>query len=250
MTDLFENSDYSDNSKTQEKQGEILINKTVNKSPENVSTILDIGCGDGKLTKKLSNIYEDSEIIGIDSSKNQIKDCPNIKNVSFKNKKFPNCTFNNEKFDIIFSNAAMHWIDNQLETYKKIENLLSDNGKVFIHQGHKGCYSELKEVARNLIETDFDIKLNNWEYPINYHNRESIKNIIDETELKFEEIEVIHSDLSETIVDDFSEAGLNNFKQLLENDKDKKIFTEKFKKKANNISIDNINSKRLYFVLY
>lgn len=250
MSNIFDNSNYSNNSETQKKQGKKLFNKIEKYEPQNVNEILDIGCGDGYLTCMLKNKYKKSNVLGIDQSENQIESCPDVENVQFKTMEFPNKKLNNSYYDIIFSNAALHWIDEQKLVYKCIEDILDENGIACIHQGHKDCYTELKNLARTIINENYNVDISSWKYPINYHSIESLEKLVEEnTCLEIEEIEVVESSLPDSIFNDYSQAGLNNFKKLLE-ESQREEFTQKFLTKCSeNLEVEDINSKRLYFVL-
>ena len=72
--------------------------------------VLDLGCGSGELTLKLSPFF--SKIIGVDPFKDYIKTAQkqnkeaNIKNVIFQVADGENLPFENEYFDIIFSSRG------------------------------------------------------------------------------------------------------------------------------------------------
>lgn len=246
--DIFENSQYGDNSQTQEKQGDLLLKLCDNFSDDGVTNILDIGCGDGTLTRKVDKMYGESYVIGIDSSKEQIKNASDkYENIDFYNMSFPSSTFKENKFDLIISNCSMHWIDEQKESYEELNRIISDDGIIVIHQGHKGCYSEMKRLAKDiLVEMGYD-EVSDWEYPIDYHTKSSIKEIIESCNLSLEFIEVVEADLPEDIFTDYANAGLLNFKEIVEDDW--KEFEKQFlKRSTKELKVEDINSKRLYFV--
>ena len=119
--------DYAKNSQNQYQWAKELIPKLKLKGNE---ALLDIGCGDGKITAELAKYLPNGRVVGIDSSAQMIKlaqntfpklDCPNL---SFQVMETRKLIFKNE-FDIIFSNAALHWIVDQkavLEGSKKPKN--------------------------------------------------------------------------------------------------------------------------------
>ncbi|OMH40090.1 class I SAM-dependent methyltransferase [Desulfurobacterium indicum] len=77
--------------------------------------VLDIGCGDGKITFEIARRVPDGYVVGIDSSEEMIK----LASKMFSPSKYPNLSFRfldiqemdfSGEFDVIFSNAALHWI--------------------------------------------------------------------------------------------------------------------------------------------
>lgn len=99
--------------------------------------ILDLGCGNGVLTKKLWDMG--AEAVGIDSSGAMLeiaeRDYPEIK---FYKKDASNFTME-EKFDAVFSNAVFHWIDNQRGLLESIAGILKPGGRLVCEFGGYGC---------------------------------------------------------------------------------------------------------------
>src|SRR5215472_12986154 len=75
-------------------------------APKPGERILDLGCGDGVLTKKLADLG--CEVIGVDSSAPQIEAARGLGlDVRVMNgEELPY----REEFDAVFSNAVLHWI--------------------------------------------------------------------------------------------------------------------------------------------
>jgi trans-aconitate 2-methyltransferase len=80
--------------------------------------VLDIGCGDGKITALIAKSLPIGRVVGIDSSPPMI----NLAASSFPKAQYPNLSFQlmdakqlafTSEFDIAFSNAALHWILDQ-----------------------------------------------------------------------------------------------------------------------------------------
>ncbi len=68
--------------------------------------MLDLGCGDGPLTKELEN--RGADVIGVDASPAMIEKAKELGlNVAVMDAR--ELTFENE-FDAIFSNATLHWV--------------------------------------------------------------------------------------------------------------------------------------------
>src|SRR2546423_11924613 len=75
-------------------------------APKPGERILDLGCGDGVLTKKLVDLG--CEVVAVDSSVPQIEAARKLGLNAFaiagEDLQY------NEEFDAVFSNAALHWI--------------------------------------------------------------------------------------------------------------------------------------------
>lgn len=96
----------------------------------NFKRILDLGCGPGNSTENLCNKYSDAAIIGFDTDENMLNrarnDHPGLEFVhGYAPKDFDKL---NGKFDLIFSNACIHWINNQERLIDGVCELLNDDG--------------------------------------------------------------------------------------------------------------------------
>ena len=60
-------------------------------------------------------------------------------------------TFSNE-FDIIFSNATLHWVDNHLKVLSGIYQGLKTPGKILLQMGGRGNAAGLMAVMRSVTE--------------------------------------------------------------------------------------------------
>lgn len=246
--DIFNHGDYGENSNTQKSQSEYLL-KLSEDFVNQPDRILDIGCGEGILTNTFSNRYSEAHIIGIDSSSEQIREArKNYPGIEFIVGNFPK-TSPDGSFELIVSNCAMHWIDKQELAYREIDKILSETGVGVIHQGHVGCYSELKEKARDVaISMGYD-NMDEWNYPINYHTKDSIEELVTSVGLNLEFCEVVEDNLPDSIYEDYANAGLLNFKDVIDDsdwEKFRKRYLEASKK---DLDVSSINSDRLYFVV-
>lgn len=134
------------------KYGEDLIGWL---QPVKGEHILDIGCGTGTLTKKLSEYG--AIITGIDASESMIEKAGNTyPDIRFLVKDATDFSFENE-FDAVFSNATFHWIKNQQKVLQCIYNRLKKGGRLIYEMGAKhnieSIHSALKEA---LIEEGFE----------------------------------------------------------------------------------------------
>lgn len=96
--------------------------------------VLDLGCGPGNSTRLLAERFNNAEITGIDSSENMLAraraEHPEIR--------FEKCSVPGEldrieeKFDLIFSNACIHWIPGQEELLKAVFAKLKEGGTLAV----------------------------------------------------------------------------------------------------------------------
>ena len=245
---------YILHSSAQRKQADFflfLMNtyvKYFNIKPE---LILDVGCGPGSLAKYVwKEYFSKAKIIGVDISKSSIM---KAKEDILENYNIEYICSNIEdfrypfKFDVVFSNATMHWIKDQEKVYSNIHDLMKQNSILVVHTGYEGCYKELREIGVKVLKnTDFK-KFENFFYPLIYHTKDSIRTLLEKIGFELVQVRVFETDVTETIVDDFIETTLGLFSHSKKlNSVEEKFFVEKFKEEAKRLT--HIDTTRLYFV--
>lgn len=95
--------------------------------------ILDIGCGPGNSTNRLYEHFPNASILGIDSSDNMLTKAKN----SYPHLKFCKCTLPDGldeigNFDLIFSNACLHWIPEHKKLFPKLMKKINSGGMLAV----------------------------------------------------------------------------------------------------------------------
>jgi trans-aconitate methyltransferase len=109
-------------------------------APRPGERILDLGCGDGALTKKLVDLG--CEVVAIDSSAPQVQAARKLgldahvlggENLPFK-----------EEFDAVFSNAVLHWIKDADTMIAGVYRALRPEGRFVAECGGYGCVNKVR----------------------------------------------------------------------------------------------------------
>lgn len=100
-------------------------------SSENLKKAIDVGCGTGEQTHILSEKFEHAEFLGIDSSAEMLAEAVQFQNENLRFIKMPveDLIRTDEKYDLIFSNAALQWSDDHQVLFPELLSLLSENGQ-------------------------------------------------------------------------------------------------------------------------
>jgi trans-aconitate methyltransferase len=105
--------------------------------------ILDVGCGDGKVSAELADAVPRGEVLGIDISNEMIAHA----RAAFPPSRFPNLKFElmdarrirtPRRFDILFSNAALHWVDDHPAFLAGAADAVRPGGRLVLSCGGKG----------------------------------------------------------------------------------------------------------------
>src|SRR5437867_9759059 len=105
--------DYAKNSSAQLVWARELISRMAFVGSE---AVLDVGCGDGKITAEFARSLPGGYVLGVDSSPEFIAYASlHYPETDFSTLKFERMDARSLKidrrFDLIFSNATMHWVD-------------------------------------------------------------------------------------------------------------------------------------------
>ncbi len=130
--------DYAKHSAGQERWARELLPLLELRADDRV---LDIGCGDGRITAAIAQQVPDGSVVGIDSSADMVAHAKDLArgtpNLSFEQRDAAQLGFN-EQFTAIFSNATLHWIRDQARVVDQIARALRPSGRVLVQCGGQG----------------------------------------------------------------------------------------------------------------
>ncbi|MED1202233.1 class I SAM-dependent methyltransferase [Heyndrickxia acidicola] len=122
-------------------------------------SVLDLGCGTGHFSRYCIENGA-SRVIGIDISKNMIEQAQinnHHENIVYMCMPIEDLKVLNQKFDLIISSLAIHYIEDYTQLVKKISGLLNNNGE-FIFSTEHPIVTARKEM-NNWIKDNEDRKL-------------------------------------------------------------------------------------------
>jgi trans-aconitate 2-methyltransferase len=127
-----------------------LVEKIVLDNPRN---IIDIGCGPGNSAQILANKWKNSIVTGLDSSKAMIERArSDYPNQIWIHEKAENITLD-KKYSLVFSNAALQWMDDHEKLLPKLWELVDDHG-AFAAQIPKFKKMPASIAINNVLEKD------------------------------------------------------------------------------------------------
>lgn len=160
----FDGEKYRLASKHQKEWGNDLISELSLKGDE---TVLDLGCGDGILTERLALSVPHGKVLGIDASVRMIRTAGTIRrgNLNFACMDIHEMHFENE-FDLIFSNAALHWVGDHARLLKNAFNALKPHGRILWDFGGAGnCANFLDVMQKKLSDEKYARYFQDFEWP-------------------------------------------------------------------------------------
>jgi len=93
--------------------------------------VIDLGCGTGELTRQLADKLPDSNVTGLDSSPQMLEKAPPFSRPGLIFEQGDQATLTGE-WDLIFSNAALHWSENHAELIPHLFNCLKPGGQIAV----------------------------------------------------------------------------------------------------------------------
>jgi trans-aconitate methyltransferase len=131
-SDPWQGDEYAKNSISQQASAEDFMGSATLEGTEH---ILDVGCGDGKITAAMAQKVQQGAVIGVDLSASMIQTAQtafsNQENLSFCVQDAA-CIDYDEEFDLITSFTVMHWVLKQMDALERFEKALKPGGKLWI----------------------------------------------------------------------------------------------------------------------
>jgi len=147
-------SDYSRQSSLQQTMAEEQLALLALKGNER---ILDVGCGDGKITAEIASRVPRGSVLGVDPSADMIKfasshfDPRERSNLRFEVADARNLPYRHE-FDLIASFNALHWVPEQAQALTSIHAALKPDGQAMLRlvpQGERKSLEDVIEAVRS-----------------------------------------------------------------------------------------------------
>jgi trans-aconitate methyltransferase len=186
-------------------------------------SILDLGCGTGKLTVELSHLASEGKITGIDSSSEMIekaKDRTKLnKNIFLLQIAAESMNFNN-KFDLVFSNSALHWIKKQQKVLTLIYQSLKKEGRIaFQCPAENFCREFFEYISKAIDLLELREVYRNWESPWFLPKKEDYETLLKDTGFKninvfYKDYNLVFKNINE-VLDWWTSAGLKPYLVLL-----------------------------------
>jgi trans-aconitate methyltransferase len=132
-------------------------------APKASDRVLDLGCGDGVLTKKIRDLG--CEVVGVDASAEQIAAARKL-GLDARVASGETLEFSTE-FDAVFSNAALHWMKRARDVVAGVHRALKPGGRFVGEFGGRGCVHAVRTaLVASLVKRGIDGEsLVPWYFP-------------------------------------------------------------------------------------
>jgi trans-aconitate methyltransferase len=164
MTHEFDGKKYEKASAHQKEWGTRLIAEI---DLQGTERILDLGCGDGALSAQIADLVPDGEVVGIDASRGMIEAAQSKvrKNLRFLRMDINELNFA-EEFDVVFSNATLHWIKDHRRLLRNAGRALREGGKLrFNFAGEGNCSHFFSVIREAMAAKQFAVHFAEFDWP-------------------------------------------------------------------------------------
>ncbi len=128
----------------------------------------DLGCGTGELTARLHETLKLKETVAIDSSRNMLEKSKLfvLPGLRFELKRVEDWEPEGE-FDLVFSNAALHFVPGHSELISRLAAALSPRGQMAIHLPANQDFPTHRVASELASEEPFQTALGGYTHPDN-----------------------------------------------------------------------------------
>ena len=93
--------------------------------------VADLGCGTGELTAELHEKLQARETVGVDSSAAMLARAPRAPGLRFEQQDIAQFA-PKDPFDLVFSNAALHWLPDHQDLLRRLTATLAPGGQLAV----------------------------------------------------------------------------------------------------------------------
>jgi trans-aconitate methyltransferase len=164
MTHEFDGKKYEKASAHQKEWGTKLIAEL---DLQGTERILDLGCGDGALSAQIAYLVPNGEVVGIDASRGMIDAARSKvrKNLRFLLMDIGELNYV-ERFDVVFSNATLHWVKDHQRLLRNVGRALLEGGRLrFNFAGDGNCSHFFSVVREAMSAEEFAVHFAGFDWP-------------------------------------------------------------------------------------
>ncbi|MDK2890488.1 MAG: trans-aconitate 2-methyltransferase [Methanoculleus sp.] len=205
---MWDPKDYGRHSAAQQAWAHELIAKLALAGGERV---LDLGCGEGKVTAEIAACLPSGSALGLDLSRDMIA----FARERFPTEQYPNLRLIegdmldlpfNEEFDVVFSNAALHWVADHGRVFQGIfqgiARALRPGGRVLLQMGGRGNAAPIIAIADEMLAEEPWTRLFGGPAPsYPFYGAEEVRELLEAAGLTPLRVELIGKDMAFDMLD-------------------------------------------------
>jgi len=158
-------------------------------------SLLDIGCGDGKLTACIAGKFRTCSITGIDISPDMVNYArerfSHVPNLHFIQMDASSMTFG-EPFDMAFSATALHWIKDHQPVLQGLYRSLKPGAGVLMQMGAlSGAYGLVKPAAEVILSSEYAGYFQKFDHQFSSYSADEYSQLLEKNGLRPIRVEIL-----------------------------------------------------------
>jgi len=121
--------------------------------------VIDLGCGTGELTCRLAPLLPDCRVTGIDASAEMLAKAGPCPGVRFRQEDIATV---GGSWDLVFSNAVLHWLDDHHTLIPRLFSLLNPGGQLVVQIPNNTAFPSHTCIIATANEEPFLSALGGW----------------------------------------------------------------------------------------
>jgi trans-aconitate methyltransferase len=204
LTEQWDAADYHEQSSAQERWAKELLQKLRLSGGESV---LDLGCGTGRITALFADQLSSGQVVGVDASSDMIafaqRTYTQYPNLQFF--QMDACALSlDQSFDLVFSNAVMHWIEDHLLVLQRIRAHLKPGGRILFQMGGRHNAYQIWQTMNAIIASpEWKDHFENFTSPYHFYGVEDYNTWLPLAGFRSERVELIPKDMQQSELDGF-----------------------------------------------
>ena len=197
-------------------------------------TAVDLGCGTGEQTALLSERFSQTTFLGLDSSAEMLSESHKLEtaHLEFRHSTIQQFLSEPRNWDLIFSNAALQWLDDHALLFPEIISKLNVGGQLAVQMPYQPDNILNKILFEMAAEEPYRSYLKGWNrlssvLDIDVYAQLLFDNGLDQLDISLRVYPIIATDI-DTLYNFIAGSALIPYIDRLEDDKKNK-FVEEFK---------------------
>ena len=191
-------ADYAQNSLGQERWARELLEVAAIQPDEHV---LDVGCGDGRMTAEIARRAARGRVVGVDRSAEMV----DFAGRTFPSAEYPNLLFRQsdarslcfeDEFTLVYSSAVLHWMREHPSVLAGVARSLRPGGRAVLQMGGKGNTMDVVRAFEECFrEPRWQEASAAFEFPYSFYGTEEYRAWVEEAGLIPDAIELLDRDM-------------------------------------------------------
>ena len=122
-------------------------------------TVYDLGCGTGTVTRILKERWPDAQVTGVDSSESMLERTQAVEAGVYWQHSDLNDWQPENRADVVYSNAALHWLDNHERLFLRLMETVKPGGVLAVQMPENFSAPSHTSIAETVQEGDWRERL-------------------------------------------------------------------------------------------